>query len=572
MRPIFSTVTNTCIGLYNSRELRPINEALRGLFCVEVMTIDVLTETDDSIFGSWRGIPVRMKVLVDDDNDNTNAVFVEVFFAQTKTSQYTTDFIRLAELATDGVWEWFPCMNYEYMSSRFWSILGYDQKDMVESPSSWMNIIDPDDGKIAVKIFKDHCESRAKVPYYTKVKYPHKNGSEVHVVCRGSVVEWLGDKPWRVVGTHTDVTAIVMKDALKSREQFVSRMSHEIRSPLCAVINECDLLEDKYDLSTIKDACNQILYIANDVLNLQKLKGGKMTHDVVKCNPEDILEKAIKRHRGETKKKGLRLSSSIEELPIEVMLDISKFNQIFDNLMSNAIKYTEKGRISVECEFDASNSSLVVCVEDTGIGIPETDRASIFEEFFQGSTSMRGIGVGLHIVKELCSFMGGDVELVETEMGKGSKFRFSVHMDDVSKSKLEIERKMIRILVVDDIVTNRQYMNRKLQNLEDKMNFKISEIVEASDGLDAVKKFERSKERFDLVLMDCLMPIMDGFSATKKIHELCEKKNIHRVPVIAVTASMANTLQDDCSSAGMICVVTKPFSIKDLADSIKKAI
>lgn len=127
-------------------------------------------------------------------------------------------------------------------------ILGYRQADMAESPDAWVEKIDAEDAKRAMAEFAEHSGSKGAVPYYMTVKYRHKEGHVVHIVCRGSVEEWLPDEtPWRIIGTHTDVTDIVMKDSLLARENFVSRMSHEIRSPLCAVLNECDLLGNKYD-------------------------------------------------------------------------------------------------------------------------------------------------------------------------------------------------------------------------------------------------------------------------------------------------------------------------------------
>ena len=567
----FRKVTNACFGIFKNEinELTPLNAPLLNMFNVDQMIVDVLHRTDVLIHGSWKNIPVKLIVI---DDNGSGGVLVEVLFAQTKTSNYVTDFTRLAELATDGFWEWYPILNYEYMSSRFWSILGYDQKDMEESPSSWIDSIDEEDGKIAMQMFENHCKSKGEVAYYVKVKYRHKEGKDVHIVCRGSVIEWLGDKPWRVIGSHTDVTAIVIKDALLSREQFVSRMSHEIRSPLCAVINECDLLEDKYDLSTIKDSCKQILYIANDVLNLQKIKAGEMTVNLEKCDPEEVLNKALKRHRTELKKKGLRISSSVEDLPGEILLDVPKFNQIIDNLISNAIKYTNTGRVSVECDFDSTTNNLKVSIQDTGIGIGKDDKLHVFEEFFQGSSSMRGIGIGLHIVKELCAFLGGDVILEDSENGKGSTFSFHIPVEVVAGQQDTHLMKTLRVLVVDDMNMNRQYMNRKLKTLEMMADIRVSEIVEAVDGLDAVQKFQKSQDPFDVVMMDCLMPIMDGFSATRKIHDICDKKGIPRVPVIAVTASIAETLEDDCNAAGMICVVTKPYDSEDLINSINRAI
>ena len=569
----FEMVTQSYIATYDqaTATLKPINKALKSVLGTEDIRVNVLTTGDDAFFGSWKEIPIRLMTI---SEPNAGVVIVEVFLAQSKTMMHATDFTTLADLATDGFWEWYPAMNYEYMSERFWSILGYRQKDMPESPDAWVGKIDAEDAQRAMENFAEHSGSKGAVPYYLTVKYRHKDGHVVHIVCRGSVEEWLPDgSPWRIIGTHTDVTDIVMKDSLLAREQFVSRMSHEIRSPLCAVLNECDLLENKHDLSVIKDSCTQILYIANDVLSLDKLKSNAMVLDAEPCDPEEVITSSIKRHRGEFKKKGLWLSSSMDDMPPLISLDRAKFNQILDNVLSNALKYTNRGSVSIDCGFDCDSSMLSVTVEDTGVGIPPNEQDKIFDEFFQGTSSMRGIGIGLHIVTVLCKFLGGKIEVVCSEVGEGTTMRFCVKAEVLSPSAQEqsLTTKTLRVLVVDDIATNRKYLNRKLQSMEDTMGYRVTEVVEACDGKDAVRVFEKSHDRFDIVLMDCLMPIMDGFEATKEIHSVCDKKEILRVPVVAVTASIADNIHQLCKDAGMTCVVTKPFSLEQLHQSIEKS-
>lgn len=573
---LLSRFTNVLAGTFDTERniLTPLTPPLKEMLGDKELPFTQMLSSATTLYGSIDGTPVRLEI-VDKTPSDAN-VIVQAFVAQTNKAKYATDFTQLADLATDGVWEWFPALNYEYMSERFWAILGYDYRLMDESPAAWTEKIDPDDSKTAMKMFKEHVNSKGDVPYYATVKYRHKEGKPVHVVCRGTVVDWLPDgSPWRLIGTHTDVTDIVLKDALESREQFVSRMSHEIRSPLCAVLNECDLLGDKYDLTVIKDACSQILYISNDVLSLNRMKAEKMKNDTERCDPEEVISMVIKRQRGEFKKKGIRLSSSVGEVPPEILMDKMKFNQVLDNLMSNALKYTNRGRVSIDCDYNFEKSLLKVTVEDTGIGITEEEREHIFDEFYQGKQSMRGIGIGLYIVKVLCKFMGGYVKVASSTPGEGTTMEFAVRAE-VASAAAETEgksltTKTLRVLVADDIATNRKYLNRKLSTLEDNIGFAVSEIVEASDGEDAVRVFAKSKDSFDLVLMDCLMPIMDGFDATKKIHDLCDKRGEQRVPVIAVTASIAENIDDMCRSAGIACVITKPFTMAHLKASIEKS-
>ncbi|AAR26955.1 FirrV-1-F1 [Feldmannia irregularis virus a] len=572
---VFQKVTNSYIGWYvhTTSILTPINDKYKEVVkdTDDGEYIDVLSSKDGVIYGTRKGIPIRL-VTICQHLGAADSTIVEVFLAHSKTTPIKTDFTVLADLATDGFWEWYPALNYEYMSVRFWSILGYAQADMDESPDAWKEKIHPESREFALENFVKHAESNATIPYYVNAKYRHKDGHVVHLVCRGTINEWLPDgSPWRMIGTHTDITDIVMKDALVAREQFISRMSHEIRSPLCAVLNECDILGDKHDLTVIKDACSQVLYIANDVLSLDKLKSKDVRPDPQECCPEDVINNTVKRHRGEYKKKGLRLLTSVNNVPELVMLDVGKFNQILDNLLSNALKYTAKGRVYIDTDFDDDSSMLITTVEDTGIGMTEDEKQYIFDEFYQGTTSMKGIGIGLYIVSVLCKLLGGFVEVTDTEPGRGTTLKFGVKVQVVGTApdNEPLRKKSLRILVVDDIATNRVYMNRKLQSLEQTMDLSITEVVEAIDGKDAVRIFDKSQDVFDLVLMDCLMPIMDGFEATKRIHLICDSRNVARIPVIAVTASIADDIDEKCREAGMVYVVTKPFTADNLKQSLE---
>ena len=137
------------------------------------------------------------------------------------------------DLTSDGVWEWFPETNFEYMSPHFWHILGYNQSDMDENPNSWIGmLLNSEDQEIATTKFREHTSSRGKKPYSCQIRYRHANERHVHILCRGAVTDWLPNgKPWRMIGTHTDVTDMIQKDAVEAQSKFVARMSHEIRSP-----------------------------------------------------------------------------------------------------------------------------------------------------------------------------------------------------------------------------------------------------------------------------------------------------------------------------------------------------
>lgn len=366
-------------------------------------------------------------------------------------------------------------------------------------------------------------------------------------------MEWLPDgSPWRLLGTHTDITEIT--EAVDAKARFVSRMSHEIRTPICAILNECEMLEQNAATSVIADSCDQLLALCNDILTVSKLrKPMAMAAFRRSAVVGDFFHKAVRRHSGQAQKKGLTLKSHALNVPdVPLMMDVSKCNQVVDNLVSNAIKYTEPGgqvTLQLNCTLsdsptedgvvslrvrdtnkDAARKSRVVqwqveiIVSDTGKGIHKDDVDFVFAKFSQANSSMQGAGLGLPISKELAQLMSGDVYLTETVPGKGSTFCFTFpatvvkpaveepapvtdgeESTDASVESREMNRSTIRILSADDMLTNRKIMRRRLRAIEEQLGNVTVEVIDAVNGREAVRTF-REEGKFDLIFMDCLMP------------------------------------------------------------------
>jgi len=177
--------------------------------------VDVTCSMETEIYLKMDGIPCKLMLLSQIRDD---VKLMNICAAHTKKWNQASDLVSLTDVTSDGVWEWFPELNFEYMSERFWNILGYSQKDMEECPSSWMEFLNPDDKVKVLCMYEDHVKTKGLSPYMINARYTKSDGSEVIVLCRGTVVDWLPDgRPWRMLGVHTDITNIVKKDSIEAR-------------------------------------------------------------------------------------------------------------------------------------------------------------------------------------------------------------------------------------------------------------------------------------------------------------------------------------------------------------------
>ena len=558
------------MAIYDAQNtsFKELNNAMKKrIGSTPVGPLHLVYASGDDIYLTLSGIPCRLKKLAELER---NIAIVEVFPAHTKIWNQSSDLVQLTDLTSDGVWEWFPEVGFEYMSQRFWDILGYEQKDMKESPLSWMHLLRAEDSQKAADMGQRHVDSKGEVPYHATVRYTHKDGHEVHVLCRGCVVDWIPDgRPWRLLGTHTDVTDIVKKDAVESQSVFIARMSHEIRSPVCTILNECELLGNTPQTRVITQTCQQLIAQTDDILSLGKTKSEQVRLEPTAADVHGLLTDCTKRHRLQARKKGISIRLSTGDLPDTVLVDKARFNQVVDNIVGNAVKHSDSGVITIDVDYTADDSVCALRVRDQGQGIPPDMRGRVFEEFVQGEATMQGAGIGLALTKVLSKLMGGDVVIEHTQEGVGTTFLFT----SILPLPMEVEGDSqktcrMRILVVDDMSSNRAILTRRLKCIE-RIGLGVDEIVEARDGLDALNKFKDCRGNFQLILMDCLMPVVDGFESTVRIHEECEKYGIEPVPVVAVTASVSPNIRDKCFSHGMRFVVTKPYTEEDLLLSVQ---
>ncbi len=538
--------------------------------------VEVVLSHEGERYITLDGIPCKLTTL---SLVKEGISLMTVFPAHTKKWSQSSDLVTLTDVTSDGVWEWFPEIDFEYMSERFWAILGYDQVDMEENPRQWMEMLNPGDKDSVMELCLEHIKSKGEIPYMAKARYTRSDGQEVIVLCRGMVVDWMPNgKPWRLLGTHTDITDIVKKDSVDAKTKFISRMSHEIRSPVCTILNECELLGDKTGTRVIKDTCRQLISITDDILSINKIKGDGLALSPRCESLEGIMSRCSKRHRLAGKKQGIKIRSTVGDLPNTVMVDVGKFNQILDNLIGNSLKYSDSGNIHLDIEYEEGTSKCSVRVSDEGKGMDPSFHTKAFDELVQGDDTTIGAGIGLTLCRRLAELMNGNVTIERSSLGKGTTMLFESYLPECGIDENErgsrepsLAEMNFKVLIVDDINTNRVILRRRLESMVT-MGLKITQIVDAVNGEDAVNKFYQNHGDFQLVLMDCHMPILDGFDSTVQIHGLCSSLGLEPVPVVAVTASVSTDIYDRCLSVGMKYVVTKPYSELDLMASIQSCI
>lgn len=379
------------------------------------------------------------------------------------------------------------------------------------------------------------------------------------------------------------------EDAKKQEEQFLANMSHEIRTPMNAVIGMTNLLltttgpsekQLRY-LKGIKTSSENLLTILNDILDLSKIEAGKIELESIPFSLREVMETAYQTLRFKAEEKGLRLVVSVDDsVPEYLKGDPVRLNQVLINLTGNAIKFTEKGSVTIQCNCkskDDQTAFMEFKVIDTGIGIPANKLDTIFESFSQASEETTrkygGTGLGLTISKQLIELKGGTVS-VSSVLGEGTTFTVAIPyaISQVSPEKhnkdLQIDHNpsvlqqlaRVRILLAEDNAFNQIVAVDTLQSLIPGITVEV-----ANHGREAVDKLKLAD--YDLILMDVQMPEMNGYEASRYIRDNFEapKRNI---PIIAMTAGATQAEKEKALNAGMGHYLSKPFKPNDLLATI----
>lgn len=367
------------------------------------------------------------------------------------------------------------------------------------------------------------------------------------------------------------------EEAVKAKQQFLSNMSHEIRTPLNAIIGftnvllKTDLIEKQIEfLQAIKLSGETLTVLINDILDLAKVDAGKMTFEKNVFKMEDSISAML--HLFETKiiESNLELVKKYDHnIPKLLIGDSVRLHQIILNLVNNAVKFTESGKITIGANLideDEKKVTIQFFVSDTGIGIPEDKLSKIFETFQQATISTSrlygGTGLGLAIVKQLVESQDGTIN-VKSKIGEGSTFSFVLRFqkttieaeNEIEKIVLNSDLKNIKILMVEDVILNQLLMKTLLDD------FGFDNDI-ASNGKIAIEKLQ--KNTYDIILMDLQMPVMNGFEATEYIRKTMNSK----IPIIALTADVTTVDLAKCKAVGIDDYISKPVEEKLLYNKI----
>ena len=522
-----------------------------------------------------------------------------------------------------GIWDWNLTTGSIYFSPQWKSQLGHDDHTLTNAFEEWRMRIHPEDQPFVHKTIQS-CLDGDQSHFEIEHRLHHQDGNYRWILSRGSVIRDVYGVASRMVGIHIDTTERKRSEeelraakesaeaASKAKSEFLANMSHEIRTPMNGVLGTTELLlnsaltdKQRHLASTVHRSGRTLLAIINDILDFSKIEAGKLDLECVGFDLLQVLEESLELFMEAGRRKKLELTQQIDErVPRYLKGDPVRFRQILMNLLSNAIKFTETGGITLVAEFlsgTTTHALLRFAVSDTGIGIPAAAKLRIFDAFSQadGSTTRRfgGTGLGLSIAKQLVALMGGAIT-VESEPGRGSTFAFSARFElqplstgsdttvacysppphsylvpdhaggsthplgSPSQADAQPDGQAAGcILLAEDSPVNREVAVGMLEQLG-------YQVEIAENGRQALLATEHA--HFDLILMDCQMPEMDGLTATSEIRQRETEAGRSRLPIIALTANAMQGDRELCLSAGMDDYLTKPYTQMQLREIIQK--
>jgi len=495
-----------------------------------------------------------------------------------------------------GIWE-LDITNKKLIHFKNWEkVLGYKENELDNRLETWISLIHPDDLPTVVNRFERYLKDKEE--YVVEYRVRCKNNTYKWLRVKGRISEWSKDgQPLKMIGTNEDISKerLIQKElkekyeqlallkqeaesANKAKSQFLANVSHEIRTPLNGVISTIQLLqlsnlteEQRKYVNLLKNSADILLEIIDGILDIAKLESGKIELNNEPFNLRETVNSLYENLLIAANSKGLEAACYLDpNIDYEVIGDELRLRQILMNLISNAVKFTDRGYVSFRVRLISSDDNeqrIEFSVKDTGIGIDESYKPKIFQSFSQGDLSKEkkymGAGLGLAISKQLAELMKGDIHF-ESVVGRGSTFYFTCILKKQRKPTVFVQENYASeseegqsqeksdkvILCIEDNLINQEIM----ESIIIKKGFKY---LAAYDGNEALEKLKMNK--VDLILMDIQLPGLNGYELTKIIRNMDDDKR--NIPIIAMTAYAMHEDRDKCLQAGMDDYISKPLDI-----------
>ncbi|AEF55707.1 ATP-binding protein [Marinomonas posidonica] len=373
----------------------------------------------------------------------------------------------------------------------------------------------------------------------------------------------------------------------QAKADFLAAMTHEIRTPLNGVLGMAQLLsmgdlsdQQRQQVSVINNAGSTLMHIINNILDYSKINAQQLSLEKIPFSPQDVVNDVVQLLSTQSEKKGIQLYCHFNNVPESVLGDPHRLHQILYNLVGNAFKFTHEGEIAIQVSGEktreeANEYIVSFAVKDTGIGIAPEDQQRIFDQFYQVNQfnpNIRGTGLGLSITQRIVALLGGQISL-QSEVGRGTVFTVALpfertesdrveridHLSQTSENSPETTQSL-RILLVEDNKVNQIVCEQFLLKLGCRVDL-------AENGLIAKERF-RQAQVYDVIFMDCNMPEMDGFLATRAIRQIEADQQLAETPIVALTAHVEEDIKRKCLQSGMNAFLSKPFLFEDLESII----
>ena len=516
----------------------------------------------------------------------------------TRTAEIESTRRRL-ELATSvagfGVWERTVGFDEQIWDAQMHNIYGTSSEEFKPTYAKWLEFVYPNDREMVKEKIERALEE--SVPYAIEYRIIRTDGSLRQIVSRAVALFDQENNRTKMIGVNIDVTTTrqaeetlrmantELERALRVKDEFLANMSHELRTPLNAILGLSESLleqiagtlnekQQRY-LRTISESGHHLLEMINDILDLAKIEAGQVILDIGKVNIHQVCQASIRMVKQQAQKKEQKITVEIDEDINMLWADERRLKQMIVNLLSNAVKFTPQGgKLGIKVEARRANNAILIRVWDNGIGISAEDQKRLFKPFVQLDSGLArenvGTGLGLALIAQLARLHGGHLEIDSTP-NHGSCFTICLlwkpakqtgplpYLQEGNETTTTVSSvgKGNTILLVEDT-------DEVVMMVKDYLELRGYHVAVAKNGRDGIAEARRIHP--DLILMDVMMPIMDGLEATRKIKS---ELALAKIPIIGMTALAMQKDRESCLAAGMNEYLSKPVELKELLSLIQ---